>query len=363
MDMKRNYEVLMEKSDRVNDWLVNKPRNSKKMYGGALWYFCEAMNVTPEQFQDMELKKARDLAWRYIKPFTRSRPSSARNALAALKSFYRNKDGVMLGFDSRRGGKHYFNGNRRKKAAFEHVPNKEEMYQIIDMATSLRDKAILLVLFQSGIRNNALCNLDYDMVREQLEEGKVPLRLRITDQIDTKLQSCSIDFYDTFLGYEVIEALKAWCKKAHKTSQDDTPLFYTRHYRRMLRQNVWVLVKRAVKRAGFDRKTMWVHTIRRAFKKVVRKAPIDDDFKEAIMGHVLPGSRENYFSRNDVKDLENAYMQIDFSREVPTSETQRLKEQLDKERIGRTNLEALVTAMRREMEELKQSLKEIKTSS
>ena len=81
------------------------------------------------------------------------------------------------------------------------------------------------------------------------------------------------------------------------------------------------------------------------------------------MGHVLPGSRENYFSRNDLKEIENAYTQIDFSREIPTSETQRLKEQLEKERIERTNLDTLVRAMRREMEELKESLKELKASS
>lgn len=357
------HEVLARRHRRVYDWLRNKPFGTQQQYGLRLMAFCEAMKVTPEQFQDLDPKEARDLAWEYVGDLVRDRPSTAKNTLAALKSFYRNKDGVKLSFDSQRGGKHYFNNKRRKKAAFEHVPTKEEMYRIVDMATSMRDKAILLVLLQSGIRENAICSLKYGHVKRQLEKNKFPLRLRITAEIDSRLWGYGIDYYDTFLSYEAIEALKQYCERFHGKGDPDEWLFYSKEGTPMSRQNVWAMVKRAVERAGFDRKTMWVHTIRRAFKKQVRKAPIDDDFKEAIMGHVLPGSRENYFSRNDLKEIEDAYMQIDFSREIPTSETQRLKEQLEKERIERTNLETLVIAMRREMEELKKSLKRLKASS
>jgi integrase len=357
------HEGLAKRHKCVYDWLKNKPFGTQQQYGLRLKAFCEAMDVTPEQFQDLDPKGAHDLAWEYVSSLIRESPSTAKNTLAALKSFYRNKDGVKLSFDSQRGGKHYFNSKRRKKAAFEHVPTKVEMYRIVDMATSMRDKTILLVLFQSGIRENALCSLRYGHVKRQLENGKFPLRLRITPEIDSKLAGYGLDYYDTFLQYEAIEALKQYYEEFHRKGDPDEWLFYSKQGTPMSRQNVWAMVKRAVKRAGFDPKTMWVHTIRRAFKKQVRKAPIDDDFKEAIMGHVLPGSRENYFSRNDVKDLENAYMQIDFSREIPTSETQRLKEQLEKERIERTNLETLVIAMRREMEELKESLKGLKASS
>jgi len=51
--------------------------------------------------------------------------------------------------------------------------------------------------------------------------------------------------------------------------------------------------KKAARKSGLNKKTIWTHTIRKAFKRVVRHAPIDDDgdFKEAIMGHVIPGSR------------------------------------------------------------------------
>ena len=35
------------------------------------------------------------------------------------------------------------------------------------------------------------------------------------------------------------------------------------------------------------------------------------------MGHVIPGSRENYFSRERPEDIEEQYMKTNFSREVP----------------------------------------------
>lgn len=358
-----SHEEFMKRHKCVYEWLRNKPFGTQQHYGLGLKGFCEAMDVTPGWFQDLGPKRARDLAWKYVSNFIVENPSGAKGVLAAIKSFYRNKDGEKLSFDSQRGGKHYFNSKRRKKAAFEHVPTKEEMYRIVDMATSMRDKAILLVLFQSGIRLNALCSLKYSHVKEQLEKAKVPLRLRITPEIDSKLAGYSWDYYDTFLQYEAVVSLRQYCEEDHEKGEVDEWLFCSKQGAPMSRQNVWAMVKRAVKRAGFDHKTMWVHTLRRAFKKQVRKAPLDDDFKEAIMGHVLPGSRENYFSRNDLEEIEDAYMQIDFNRETPTSETQRLKKQLEKERIERTNLETLVTAIRREMEELKESLKEIKASS
>jgi len=70
---------------------------------------------------------------------------------------------------------------------------------------------------------------------------------------------------------------------------------------------------------------------------------IDPDFKEAIMGHVLEGSRENYFSRYRPQDIEESYQKIDFSREISKSETEKLKSQLREEREKILALEKSIT--------------------
>lgn len=218
--------------------------------------------------------------------------------MAALKSFYRNHDSEILPFDSSKFGKHYVKP-RARKASYEHVPTKIEVYQIIDMAMSLRDRAIMLMLFQSGIRLNALLRLNYGHVREQLEKGTVPLHLKITDDLDTKLRGYDLPYYDTFVGKEAVDALTRFCEIRHKNSTDDTPLFTSRNNKRVSDTNVWFHIKRCVSHAGFDKRTMWIHSLRKAFKAELRKAPINEELSETLMGHRLKGSRESYMNRND----------------------------------------------------------------
>jgi integrase len=311
--------------------------------------FCEFANITPEEFQRLDRKDARNIAWKYIKTLI-DKPSVATMAMAALKSFYRNHDGETLPFDSSRGGKHYFNNLRRKKASYEKVPTKEEVYQIADMATSLRDRAIILTLFQSGMRVNALCNLKYGHVKYQLEQSKVPLRLRITDEIDTKLRGYRIDFYDTFISKEAIDALKKYCELYHRNSTDDTPLFLSKRGRPIGQVTIWSNFKKCIRRAGFDKKTMWVHSLRKAFKKQVRKSEVSHDFAEAIMGHVLKGAQENYFSRNDTEDIEREYSKTDFSRE---GNLQPIQQEMETMKSDRKVLESVIRQQQSQIDALK----------
>jgi len=315
------YRKFIEDNFQVREWLKDRAVNTQKCYADNIRRFCEFANVTPEQFQNMDKKKARDIAWSFIETFS-DKPTVAINVMAALKSFYRNHDGETLPFDSSKFGKHYVKP-RARKASYEHVPTKNEVYQIIDMATSLRDRAMMLMLFQSGIRLNALLRLNYGHVREQLEKGIVPLHLKITDDLDTKLRGYDLPYYDTFVGKEAADALKRFCEIRHKNSTDDTPLFTSRNNNRVADTNVWFHTKRCMAHAGFDKRTMWVHSFRKAFKSELRKAPINEELSELLMGHRLRGSRESYMNRNDaVEELCEAYEQADFSRDGKTKETQ-----------------------------------------
>lgn len=344
-------EEFIKAHPAVKEWLEHRPQNTRRSYASILKRFGEFSNITPKEFQMLDRKKARDVVWNYVKTLL-NKPSVADITMSALKSFYRNHDGETLPFDSHRGGKHYFNSLRRKKAAYEHVPTKKEFYEIVDMVTNLRDRTIDLVLFQSGIRVNAICRLTYGMVRQQLQENKTPLRLRITDEIDTKLQGYSIAFYDTFIGKETIEALKKYCELKHQNSSDDTLLFLSKTWKPMTTGLILENFKKAVRKSGLDPKTVWVHTIRKSFRRAVRHAPIDDDdFKEAIMGHVIPGSRENYFDRNDPEEIEAEYMKIDFSREGKRADLEPLQR-------GLVNQTLEVQTLKEELRSLKQTLVE-----
>ena len=99
-----------------------------------------------------------------------------------------------------------------------------------------------------------------------------------------------------------------------------------------------------------DPKSMWVHSFRKAFRKVVSQADIDDDSKEEMMGHSLKGSREAYFDRTDVDLLQAAYEKCRFEREVPKSEVSKLRAQLMDEQSKRALDGARVETMASELE-------------
>ena len=309
----------------------------------------------------MDRLKARDAVWNYIKPFVGVKNSKAKNFLAALKCFYRNKDGETLPFDSRRGGKHYI-PKRRVKANIEYVSNKSEMYLIIEAAHTVRDKTLLLFLFQSGVRVNTIGHLKFKHIKNQLyPEAKIPLTLKITDDLDTTLRGYDLPFYYTFLQGEAVETLRTYCNKFHKNGadNDNAPLFYSKLGNSLDPGSVWEIVKKCTKRAGLDPSTIWTHTLRRAFKDVVRKSSLSNDFAEALMGHRLEGSQENYFSRNRPDDVAKEYMKIDFSCSVPKSRMAQVENQLATKTVELEELKAKMGRMEGSREGIEALLKRV----
>jgi len=330
------YEKFIETHPKVEAWLKNRPVHTRRKFAGNLKRFCEAVNVGPEEWRSLDKFEARDLAWQYIQSLISEHSSVAAGVLTALKSWFRNLNGEQLPFDSGRGGKHYFHVKYKKRAT-EHIPNKKEMYQIVDMASSLRDKAILLFLFQSGCRVNVLEHIQYGDIADQLDQDTITLK--VTGRLDHKLRSRDIPFYYTFVNGEGAETLKQYCKVKHKRAIKDRPLFYTSGKKPISQTWILRMVKTCTKRAGFNPKSLSTHTIRKSFRKIVRQTNIDDDDKEQLMGHVIPGSREAYYDEKDTGLILKAYQKCNFIREVPESEMVKLKQQLEGEQKYRLSLE------------------------
>ncbi len=213
----------------------------------------------------------------------------------------------------------------RKKIAVEHVPTKNEIFQMAENATSPRNKAIILCLFQSGVRVSCLCNWNYGLVASQLyPEIKLPVRIKVTPNMDTKLSLYGLSYYITGLGDEATISLKDYldARVANGWSPRPSDLLFVnnrsdRQEERIHRENVWRIVKSSARRAGLNPQSVWVHCLRKSFRKVLNATPqIDEDTKEALMGHKLPGSRGSYFDYHDEDEVMAKYMRADFSRLV-----------------------------------------------
>jgi len=338
----------------VKKWLRGKPTNTIKNYALKLKAFCEFSNITPEQFVKMSNNEAVDIAWDYIVTIKDEHPSVAAIVLCSVKSLYRSVNREQLNFDGN--GEHYFNQKRRKRAATEHVPTNEEVYLIAEHCTTLRDKTIVHVAFQSGIRINALCKLTYGMVRRQLKDGKAPLRLRITPDIDTKLRRSKVDFYDTFLNTEAVEMLQKHCEAVHQNSEDNALLFMSRTGKKLYPTNVWSNFKKATKRAGLDSGNITLHSLRKAFKRQVRNSRINHDHGEMLMGHVLQGSQENYAVRNEmIEELKEAYTEVDLSRYGKRNrDYKKVSNQIETMKQERKVFEDIISKQASETRELKE---------
>ena len=100
----KEYLKFIDENEDVKAWLKGRPLNTTRMFARAVKRFSSEMCVSPSEWRDLDKFKARDMAWKYIQSLS-DRPAVAHTSLAALKSFYRNKDGEALPFDSARGGK------------------------------------------------------------------------------------------------------------------------------------------------------------------------------------------------------------------------------------------------------------------
>ena len=111
--------------------------------------------------------------------------------------------------------------------------------------------------------------------------------------------------------------------------------------------SVWLVVKSCAEKAGLDPTTVWPHSLRKSFRKVLNSAPaIPEDLKETLMGHRLPGSRGNYFDFHDTDDAAEKYGMADWSRNNNSNGKLRSLEEANK------NLETRLAFLERRNKEL-----------
>jgi site-specific recombinase XerD len=288
---------------------------------------------------------------------------AARQTLSFAKSFYNyhNEDyGKELKF--KRSERPIVTS---KKISREMIPHNSDIYKLADVAQGLkyrdntrnrllglRNRAIILFLWASGVRVNTLCKLRYKHIKdyiegklsfkflkEQFKEANIeyweslglkiselpPLFLKVTPELDSKIGSYGLNYYVTFLNREAFQALKEWltarAEAAGKPIGPEDYVFVAFDFSKnklgekpLTSHLVNHMLKTVAGRAGMDGQRLWVHVLRKSFRKVLRANPIlDDETREALMGHKLPRSQSNYFDYHDIIDVARKYLQCDWT--------------------------------------------------
>jgi len=259
-----------------------------------------------------------------------------------------------------------------KRTPSQHIPTPEEIYRMTDIVGATpfmgpRNKAVMLFLFQSGCRSGVLSNLTYGDVAPCLDgycshdhpfngpRGmKLPIYLKITANIDTKIRGYNLPFFWTFLGIEAATALQEYIKfrmrpepkrnipherlvgkgmgsaaryrpieseRRRQVShsdwrpEDDDILFLSTQSNPINHFSVCDIVNLGADGIGIDRTHIWPHLLRKSFYKVIGKSDVDDNWRHAVMGWSMDGVHKHYYDEVDVYDAGTKYASCDFSRQ------------------------------------------------
>ncbi len=327
------YEPLL-KDESVQKWILNLKkkagwRTTIPNFVRTLHKFTEYSGKSPNELitiasstkqldQREELTSATPEITELVQEFLNEllgsgKHEKARHVRTCLMSFFR-ANGISLELES----------IPRATKKEEILPSKEQIYTMADYAGSLRNRAIILCMYQSGLGITALRNLKIRHVQEQLEKNKIPLRIRITSRINKK--ASQLPFY-TFFGAETIDALRAYVnerkRKIQKTRKkgvnvkelaESSPLFASEGKNvplgdRMAVSSIWRVIKDSAERAGLQKEKIQPNSLKKAFEAELNRSLIDEETRKYLMGSPIHGIKYN------VDDVEQKYLMCNFSRQ------------------------------------------------
>lgn len=339
---------------------ADQEKNRPGLY--QLKWFFDTLKTDPDQF----LQLTEELRRQRIAVACRAKKSpSASQVMFYMVQKFLELNGKPLVFT--RTQKHSMFKRSPYKNGTQCIPKPEDVYRMVDSfprrdaEQQLRGKALILCQWQSGVRSTCLCDWRYGMFKDKLNPENAPLPLKIlskrernnwTAAVDTKLSSYGLGYYNTFLGKEAIQALGEYLETRKKNGwqlKDEDHVFVTEGTVKTTRgkpltaRHVLNNVKTAAQQIGLDPSTVWAHLLRKSFRNCLRRAGLEDQVCEALMGHTLPNSQGSYFDASDMEQARREYKAAarNFSRisnetveqlqdEMPkkTSEIELLKQQV-----------------------------------
>ena len=305
---------------------------TRKSYCWQLYGFSQFTRKKPNELIRLRRDVAERLVQKYADKLKEASPRYANLAIASLRAFFSTngfKHARTLELES-------YHVPRRFRATPEYIPTKIEVYRMADSAGSLRDRAIILSLFSSGLRNSTLRALLYRDVVEDLRNGVANVRLPVYPEMKL-IDPCACKGgipYSTFICDEGTSALRLYIKERVEKNGELAafdPLFASeynqvskeeRMHRILTSREVQLIVKETAKKADIPEwDAVHPHALRKSFETVLHSQLVDGSnmdvkVQEVLMGHILPGSQDNYFDLSKVEWMRVQYSRLKFGRPV-----------------------------------------------
>ena len=307
---------------------------SREIYGRAVHALCLYAGESPDVFIGMQKSDAEKLVdgFGYQKKEGGCSARTVNKILSMLKTFFK-----VNGFKGNEKLEvELFYQAARARTRKEYIPTLDEARRMANVAGSLRDRAMILFLVSTGLRNSTLRAVLYGEVEEELDKGVANIMVKVHADMKRVVPSaCKGNIeYAVFTSEEATEALRLYIgerRRGYGKLHDQELLFpseYNRlpHRKRVRKpltgREVQVIVKKAARKAGIKE---WMnvtpHCLRKTFESVLRSrlsdgGRLDVKTQEYFMGHVLPGSQDPYFDRSKVNYMRTRYSRLKFGRTI-----------------------------------------------
>jgi len=307
---------------------------SKKAYLRQVHLICVSTGLTPEEIVRLPKRKVEKAVQDFADKYNDSNHSVryANNILGLLKTFFK-----VNGFTGAKALEieSYYMPSRYRKAP-EYIPTKNEIYSMADSACSLRDRALILTLYSSGLRNSTVRALLYKDVIHELSRNIENIMLLVYPEmklIDPYACKNNIPYF-TFICDEATLALKLYLTERegkYGKILPQEPLFASdynqiqrekRMSKIMSSRQLQLVVKQAAQRASIPQwQYVKPHCLRKAFETVLHSELVDgarlpEKIQLFLEGHILPGSEDPYFDKTKIEMLRAEYAKLNFGRVI-----------------------------------------------
>jgi integrase len=315
-------------------WRKSRSEASRRAYLRQVYLLCSASGYTPDELVALPKEEITKMVQEFADYYNDGRHSIryVNNIIHLLTGFF--KANGFKGANALEIESHYMPARYRKRP--EYIPKKHEIYAMADSACSLRDRAIILTLYSSGLRNATLRAILYRDVEEELKRGVDNLMIPVYPEmklIEPNACKNNIPYY-TFTCDEATQAIRLYLREREEKYgkiMPYEPLFASdynqvprekRDSKIMSSRQLQYIVKQAAKRARIPQwQFVTPHSLRKAFEtmlhsELVDGGRLDPKIQEFFMGHILPGSEDTYFNKMDIEYLRAEYAKLNFGRVV-----------------------------------------------
>jgi integrase len=302
MNFKEMKEIVLN-DDHFQKWIHGISKGTQKQYLYSLTGFCLATSKTPTELLEICKKDYTKPPWeREIGDWFIAFDQYCENENIAKETYKKRKTNVKGFFRSnqietpvsRRGKTENFN-----RANDRTLPTKEELILLLNSCKTVKQKAIILTQFSSGLSNSDIVKLTVGQFCSGIDNNNIC-------HIRMRRQKNENEFI-TFISPEAVEAIQSYLRVERENLDDSQPLFtkFKSSDKTMSDVSIIFVYQRLCDGLGWSKegnafRKITGHMGRKWMKTNLTNAGMPREPLETMLGHMLKnGTDDNYYMLNE----------------------------------------------------------------